>query len=138
PGLTLSVVPDGPGAHLLEFGEARPEDKSLKAELEFPLESELDAAAPYQRVFYNADLTTCGFCHQGEQRAEEIPSPLAFISPALRPRDYQRVSLAQLSAEAGSCDAVTEPERCALLQALLGPQPAPTDHEFPASYKTFF
>jgi hypothetical protein len=137
PGLTLSVVPAGPGAHLLEMGEARPENQSLKAELEFPIDGELDEAAPYHRVFYDDAITTCGFCHQGETRAEEVASPLAFVSPALRPRPYQRVPLTELRDQLGGCDEDTEPERCALLQALFRVEP-PLEHEFPRSYKTFF
>jgi hypothetical protein len=138
PGLTLSVVPEGPGAPLLELAEARPGDQSLKAELEFPIAEQLDEASPYHRVHYNDTLTTCGFCHQGETRDETIASPLAFVSPALRPRDYQRVSLAELRSEAVRCDVAVEPERCALLHALFGPEPAPIEHDFPTSYKTFF
>jgi hypothetical protein len=138
PGLTLSVVPEGPGAPLLELGEARPDDQSLKAEFEFPIEAELDEASPYHRVHYDEALTTCGFCHQGEERAEEIASPLAFVSPALRPRDYQRVPLSELQAQAASCDADAEPDRCALLSALFAQQPPPLEHDFPKSYRTFF
>jgi hypothetical protein len=67
-----------------------------------------------------------------------VVSPLAFVSPALRPRDYQRVALSELQAEAEACAAAVESERCALLRALFGPQPAPTEHDFPISYKTFF
>jgi hypothetical protein len=142
PGLTMSVVPAGTGAPLLELGEAREENQSLKAELEFPVEHEVDGAAPYQRVHFDEAITTCGFCHQGERRAEDVASPLAFISPALRPREYQRVPLAELRAEVASCDtdadAAAEPERCALLRALFGQGPEPLEHDFPTSYRTFF
>lgn len=137
PGLTLSVVPAGPGAHLLEFGEARPENQSLKAELEFPITGELDEAAPYERVHFDESITTCGFCHQGERRAEEIASPLAFVSPALQPRPYQRIALSELAKQVALCDEVVEPERCALLEALFA-APAPLEHDFPAGYRTFF
>jgi len=138
PGLILSVVPEGPGVALLELGESRPNDQSLKAEFEFPIAAELDDASPYHRVHYSETLTTCGFCHQGEQRAEEVMSPLAFVSPALRPREYQRVPLSELQAQADACDAAEESERCAILRALFGPQPAPIERDFPTSYKTFF
>lgn len=136
--LILSVVLDGPGAALLEFGEARGEAHSLKAELEFPVETELGAAAPYERLPYNENITTCGFCHQGEFPDPDVDLPWAMTSPALRPGAEQRVSLDVLLAEASACDAKVEPERCALLRALVSQGPAPVDHDFPESYATFF
>ncbi len=162
PGLILSIVPDGPGAHLVEFAEARSGDRSLKAELEFPIAEQLDEASAYHRVFFSETLTTCGFCHQGETRDESIGSPLAMVSPALRPRPEQRVPLTELFAHVAACDAeataaaagagggaptdagalkdggVTPEERCAMLHAIFDQQPAPLEHEFPASYKVFF
>jgi hypothetical protein len=137
PGLTLSVVPAGMGSHLLELGEHRPNDESLKAELEFPIEGPLDAASPFARVRYDDTISTCGFCHQGERRAEDAPSPSAYVSPSFRPRASQRVPLVDLSSEVSGCDPSAEPERCALLHALFDQQPAPVEHEFPASYPFF-
>ena len=147
PGLILSIVPSGPGAHLLELAESRPDDRSLKAELELPIETQLDEAAPYERVHFDDTITTCGFCHQGEERDESVASPLAFVSPALRPRDSQRVWLDQLAAEAAACDdrddaaddpdAGSERERCAILQALFDRAPWPIEHEFPSTYQQF-
>jgi hypothetical protein len=137
PGLTLSVAPAGMGSHLLEMGEHRPNDESLKAELEFPIEAPLDAASPFARVRYDDTISTCGFCHQGERRDEDAPSPSAYVSPSFRPRAAQRVSLVDLSAEVDACDANAEPERCALLHALFDQRPAPIEHEFPESYPFF-
>lgn len=136
-GLTVSVVPAGMGSHLLELGEERGDDKSLKAELEFPIADHLDAAAPFERVHYNDQLTTCGFCHQGEQPAQDAPSPNAYVSPAFRPEPWQRVPLDELETEVDACDPDAEPERCALLHALFDQRPAPSEHDFPTTYKTF-
>lgn len=160
PGLILSIVPAGPGAHLLEFGETRPDAQSLKAELEFPITGQLDEASPYQRVFFSETITTCGFCHQNERRDESIGSPLAMISPALRPRPEQRVLLDELAAQVAACDAtamagapatpmlppadagadagINEAERCAMLHAIFDQLPAPIEAEFPETYKIFF
>ena len=137
-GLTLSVVPEGPGAHLLEFGELRGAGRSLKAELEFPITGPLDEAAPYERVYFDEDITTCGFCHQGEERAPDVASPLAFISPALAGRWDQRVPLADVMMEHASCDAAKEPERCAMLDAMFGRALPPLEHDFPEDFTTFF
>ncbi|HEX6240870.1 MAG TPA: hypothetical protein VFZ61_08250, partial [Polyangiales bacterium] len=136
--LTLSVVPEGTGAPLLELAERRSPTTSLKAELAFPIEAPLSAASPYERLRFDDRLTNCGVCHQGESPAEDVNLPLAMLSQALRPRDDQRVPLERLRAEASSCDAAQEPERCALLDALFGPAPAPRDGAFPATYNTFF
>jgi hypothetical protein len=144
--LILSVVPAGAGAALLEFGEQRSPTHSLKAELEFPITGQLDAAAPYQRLPFNetgddlgeATITTCGFCHQGEEPAADIALPWARISPALKPQPNQRVPLDELHAELARCDAAAEPERCALLDALLGADPPPQERDFPETYDTFF
>lgn len=147
PGIILSIVPSGPGAHLLELGEWRPDDRSLKAELELPIDAQLDEAAPFERVFFDDAVTTCGFCHQGEERDEALALPLAFVSPAIRPRDEQRVWLDELALEAAACDASehtgddpdagSERERCAILHALFDRAPLPIEHEFPPSYRQF-
>ena len=136
--LTLSVVPEGTGAPLLELAERRSPTTSLKAELAFPITAPLSASSPYERLRFDDSLTNCGVCHQGERPAQDVALPLAMISQALRPREDQRVPLARLQAEARGCDADQEPERCALLDALLGPAPTPHDGEFPATYNTFF
>jgi hypothetical protein len=136
-GLTVSVVPAGVGSHLLELAEDRGDDRSLKAELEFPIEDHLDAAAPFARVHYNDQLTTCGFCHQGEERAKDIDSPNAYVSPSFRPEPWQRVPLDDLAPEVKACDPDMEAERCALLHALFDQRPAPVEHDFPATYPTF-
>lgn len=136
--LIMSVVPAGPGAQLLELGERRSPVTSLKAELEFPITEPLDAEAPYRRLAFNESLTVCGACHQGEKLAADVGLPLAFISQALRPVANQHVPLSKLMAELDACDAREEPERCALLGALLGVTPAPLEGDFPATFNTFF
>jgi hypothetical protein len=120
------------------MGERRSATTSLKAELAFPITTELDAAAPYVRLPFNEDLTNCGVCHQGEVAAQDIAQPFATISQALRPRPDQRVPLERVLAAARACDTSVEPERCALLVALVAPLPAPIERDFPASYNTFF
>lgn len=135
-GLTLSVVPAGDGSRLLEFGELRGEAQSLKAELKFPIQTELDAASPYERVRFDDSLSTCGFCHQGEARAPEIPSLHAYVSITFQPLARERVSVEELYIEQQLCDALAEPDRCAMLDALFRVR-MPVAHEFPATWKTF-
>jgi hypothetical protein len=135
-GLTMSVVPAGTGSRLLEFGEHRPDARSLKAEIQFPVESELSQAAPFERIIYDDKLTTCGFCHAAEQIADDVPFTRAYVSKALRPRPAERIGLDALQAEAEACDAEQQPERCALLRSLFAGA-APDAAEFPADYALF-
>lgn len=136
--LILSVVPAGPGAELVEFGEQRSPTSSLKAELLFPINERLDAEAPYRRLSFAASTTACGVCHQGEKAAADVGLPLAVISPALRPLPNQHVPLTNLLAEHETCDPAQDAARCELLSALLRPRPAPRERAFPATFKTFF
>src|SRR5688572_8672144 len=48
--LIMTITPEGRGSHLLEFGERRSETTSLKGEIVFPVEAELEPSAPYERV----------------------------------------------------------------------------------------
>jgi hypothetical protein len=134
--LIASVAPDGVGKHLLELGERRSDTHSLKAELEFPITTELTADAPYSRLRFDDDLGTCDFCHADRAPAPDLAFPYAVISVALRPLARERVAIAQLQAEADSCNAAEEQERCAMLQALFAGAPA-IETDFPATYATF-
>lgn len=136
--LTLSVVPAGEGAQLLEFGERRSEMHTLKAELEFPIETQLDAHSPYTRLRFDDQHTSCGFCHAEEDPVEDIDHAYARISRAIRPMPSQRIGMAELQAELATCDAAAEPARCAMLRALFGPKGTALDGEFPPEWKTFF
>ncbi len=61
----MSIVPEGDGAELLEFGEQRPEFRSLKAEIAFPVTTQLQRNAPFDKLLSTPTLTTCGGCHPG-------------------------------------------------------------------------
>jgi hypothetical protein len=134
--LIASVVPDGVGKQLLELGERRSDTHSLKAELAFPITAELTADAPYTRLRYDDQLSTCDFCHADRAPARDLAFPYAEISTALRPLARERVAISHLQAEADRCNADEEPERCAMLQALFR-ETAPIEAEFPATYATF-
>ena len=135
-GMILSVVPAGVGARLLEFGESRADDRSLKAEIEFPVTDALTPAAPFDRIMYDDQITSCAFCHAAETAADDITFTRAFVSRALRPSPTDQVSVAELKAELTACDATAEAERCAMLQSLFARDP-PLEREFPASFALF-
>ena len=132
----LSVVPAGEGAQLLEFGEQRPELRSLKAELVFPVSAALEPSAPFEGVMFNSQFTTCGGCHASEAPESEISGVPTFVSLALRPRPSELVSTASLIHELEICDRALEAQRCAMLDGLLGWGPV-SDRAFPAEMATF-
>jgi len=133
----MSIVPDGDGAPLLEFGEQRPEFRSLKAEIVFPVATRLEPSAPFDDLLFpGQQLTTCAGCHAGELPESEISGLRTFVSLALRPRPRDRVSVLSLEHELEICDRALEPQRCAMLDGLLGWGPV-TERDFPEEMATF-
>jgi hypothetical protein len=135
--LIMSIAPDGPGSHLLELGERRSDTRSIKAEIEFPVTSELVPEAPFERLVFEERLTICSGCHAAEQPATDITFTQAFVSQALRPVPRERVSLGEALAESRVCDAEAEPERCAILRAVFS-QGDVVDRDFPTAMETFY
>ncbi|MEO1269444.1 MAG: hypothetical protein AAFX99_15250 [Myxococcota bacterium] len=118
--LIMSITLAGEARVLLEFGELVNTRDSIKAEIAFPVTAPLAPDAPYNRLMYNADRTSCSLCHAAE---EELPDTVGrgrvFVSRALRPVDTEWVELDAVRAEHASCDPVQEAERCALLEAMF-------------------
>lgn len=133
--LIFSIVPAGDGSHLLEFGEQRPGNRSLKGELPFPIQDHVPPGLPYEKSLFEPDLTGCAFCHADEERDPAIAAP-AFVSQSLRPLPRLRVPLSDVREERRRCDAQLEPERCAMLGALMDWGETP-DWEFPPDMDTF-
>jgi hypothetical protein len=134
--LIMTLVPEGDGSHLLEFGELRSETRSLKAEIEFPVERVLEPQEAFEGLMYNETLTNCAFCHAAEEPDPSIQVAPAFVSQAFRPQNDFRVGIDQLRQEFATCDAALEPERCALFDALFGWGEV-AEREFPEAMATF-
>ncbi|MET0792703.1 MAG: hypothetical protein ABW061_14375 [Polyangiaceae bacterium] len=135
--MVMSVVPAGTGAALLEFGEQRPDYRSLKAELTFPLLGQLATSTPFESPMANNDHgTSCAGCHAAEGIDPSVPEGHGFVSQALRPASSDRVSLASLVHENEICDRSLEAERCALLDGLFG-WGSVIDQDFPIQMSTF-
>jgi hypothetical protein len=111
---TLTIVPEGPGAPLLEVGEVEPSGLTVKAEIAFPVEEPLDPADPYARVALAEGGTTCAVCHEGEVAVDEG----VYASSWLQPVPRSLVPLDDVAAEAEACGAAND-ERCALLKAVF-------------------
>ncbi|MFO0559157.1 MAG: hypothetical protein U0269_14170 [Polyangiales bacterium] len=96
PSVTLSVVAEGHGAHLVELGQWSALHRSIKGELELPWTQPLAENAPFARVRYQQGGTSCGFCHREEDPIASASG--SYSSGALRPVNDSLVSLAQLRA----------------------------------------
>jgi len=136
--LWLSIVIDGDGKDLLEFGELLDDGlRSLKAELQFPTTDQVPPGLPFDRVLYTTGGTVCGVCHREEALDHLEGTSQIFSSLAFRPQPATRVSLDYLRDQARSCDWQAEPQRCDLLSAVFGGGDV-VDAEFPKSMSTFF
>jgi hypothetical protein len=133
-GFIMSVAVSGDGVDLLEFGEFVDATRSIKAEVEFPVEGPLDPAAPFTRIL-SADLpgTKCAVCHRDEASAPGYPQ--AFASNALRFPEIDEVPLADLRAAYDTCDPADDPARCARLAAVFAHGPV-TQGRFPDGLPT--
>jgi hypothetical protein len=132
--LVITVVPEGSGADLMEFGSYVDGDRSLKGELAFPIEAPVTAESPYERLLSPFhDGSSCGVCHPSE---EEV-SPGRFVSIALRPIEGSLVPIEDVAAEAAACDRSVEPERCAILDAVFGHGEV-VHQPLPASWPTIY
>lgn len=132
----LSIVTDGPGQALLEFGEFITDRQTLKGELEFPIDTTLTFASAFDRLpFDDGDSSVCGFCHGGEYRSDEYAG--GYISDAFRPAYWTDVDFDAVRDEWKACDPSLEPERCALFEAVFG-RGEVEDAAFPEDLPPFF
>lgn len=117
--LVITAALEGKGRNLIEFGESVGPRRSVKGELEFPLTEPLAEDAAYVQI-RNPDhdnITSCFVCHDGER--DEPGFAGGRSSLALRPRTKSLVPVDSLRTELAKCDATAEPQRCAMLRALV-------------------
>ena len=133
----LSVVIDGPGDDLIEFGELIGDGmRSLKGELKLPVTDAIAPTVPFDRVLYSNGGTTCGLCHRQEIVDHMEGTSQIFSSVAFRPEPTTRVKLDSLRAQWTSCDWQAQPDRCDLLSSIFGGGDV-VDAEFPSNMTTF-
>lgn len=131
--LTISIVPDGVGSEVIEFG-VMVGDSSLKGELAFPVTEKLLPSAAYDRIRFGSG-TVCQVCHRNETRALDIQQAEAFRSGAIRPKPETKVALEAMKLEWLSCDKIAEPKRCEILRGLFDHGEV-RDKEFPSELPT--
>ncbi len=116
--MVLSVLSEGPGSDRLEFAIDVGDGLSVKGELAFPIEVEIEAFEPYVQILRNPG-TSCGACHDLEQHWETVGEVPVFASEALQYPAEDDVSPAYVGALAQGCDADATPQRCAMLTAVF-------------------
>lgn len=134
PDMWLSVVPEGSGQPFLEIGQLTSPNRSIKAEIEFPIHAPLTEASPFERLPFG-EVTTCGLCHAEEKPMLGIPH--AVESKALRPAPNTIVRLDDIVSAYEECDSEETPERCAIYEALFAHGDV-EEELFPADMPTIF
>lgn len=118
--LILSVVPAGQGRDLLELSQFVSAEKSVKAEILFPILQPMVPSAPYARILEGTfGSTSCVFCHQNESRYPAITTGEAYQSQILVPDFGQRVGQDYLRHQTTSCDFNVDPFRCQMLRSIF-------------------
>jgi hypothetical protein len=116
--LTLSVVAEGHGSTLVEFGEWTSPQRSVKAEVQLPWTTPIAPSDPFTRVRYERG-SSCGFCHRDESPSASGEG--AFDSMALRPVSEALVSMETVRAiPAAACESAADTsEKCLFWHALF-------------------
>lgn len=116
--MIMSVLPEGPGSDKLEFAVDVGDGLSIKAELAFPIDAEIDRMEPFAQIRRNPG-TSCGACHALEQHWETIDEVSIWASEALQYPPENDISPSFVGALASACDESATPERCAMLTAVF-------------------
>lgn len=124
--LAISLVPSGPGAEVVEFGEQTDPLRTRKGELLLPITAPVSEDAPFDRVAHPDYGTTCAVCHLHQ----EPHAVRGMTSAGIRPDTWTDVPLSELAAEAEGCVG----EGCGLLEALFEDDVEPG--AFPAEWPT--
>jgi hypothetical protein len=117
--MVMSIVFEGEAHVTLELGYRTAETRSIKTELVFPLVQDVTFDTLFDHVKEGIG-TRCGNCHTGEEESfnDEIQA-IVYESDLYPPFEVYEVDLESVRAESTSCDAATEPDRCALLSGLF-------------------
>ncbi len=135
PQLTLSVVPDGPSAKLLELAEYVTQTRSVKAELVFPLPTPVTRKDAFEHLAFQPTASRCGLCHRDEARvAGEVG---VYVSEALQHEVNSEVAITTLQALLAACEQPPRAPRCLTLAALVGAGPV-VQGAFPTTFQRFF
>jgi hypothetical protein len=120
--MVMSIVLEGEASTTLELGYRTTQTRSIKTELLFPLQREVNSVNLFDGVKQddNERVTRCSQCHTSETQFfdPELQADV-FESDLYPPFEVYEVDIESVRAENESCDAVAEPERCELLSAIF-------------------
>jgi hypothetical protein len=120
--MVMSIVLEGEAAATLELGYRTTQTRSIKTELIFPLQQEVNFVNLFDGVKQddNERVTRCSQCHTSEtQFFDPVLQADVFESDLYPPFEIYEVDVPSMVAENESCDAAAEPERCELLSAIF-------------------
>jgi hypothetical protein len=118
--LEMSIVFDGEASNTLEFGYLTSSSRSIKAEILFPIRTNVRESTLFDRIQASPQTTVCGSCHVAEVLRDFPGFPNGvFESDVYEPFDIFEVELESMKAEAAACDESAEPYRCELLSAVF-------------------
>lgn len=107
----ISVVPLGLGKDNIEFSKIVGDGKSVKGDLHFPIEEQLDQDAVFSGIVNEAnDGTECRLCHG--QESQHLG--LSYSSNIIAPDETLRITKQDLSEEIKNCRTETS-SRCAMI-----------------------
>jgi len=120
--LVISAVPKGDGRPIVEFSVEVPtgSGESVKGEVVFPVTEELPLDAAYTQIQSELGGTKCVHCHIGEEATDLTEADGAFVSFRLDTLRRNRVEPEYIDWFYGECDPDKEPDRCAVLDSILG------------------
>jgi len=116
--LVLSVVTTGEARELLELGEYVEPGRTLKAEIEFPVEAPLPASAPFEHALLG-ESTSCGLCHGSERYAGKVGEISTYTSDALAAEADRVIPIGLVEQHARDCDPTRDPARCDLFEGIF-------------------
>lgn len=117
--LEMSLVFEGGASKTLELAFRPTPRRSIKTEILFPLQANVDISHLFDRVLVGS-ATECGNCHTAEVKEDFDGFPTgAWESDVIDPYAIFNVTLDDLRDENASCDSSTEPDRCEMLSAVL-------------------
>ncbi len=116
--LVLSVVTTGEARELLELGEYVEPGRTLKGEIEFPVEAPLPASAPYEHTLLG-ESTSCSLCHDSERYVGKVGDVSTYTSNALAAEADRVIPIGFVEQHARDCDPTRDPVRCAMFEGIF-------------------
>jgi hypothetical protein len=136
--MIMTFAMTGDGSKTVEFSELLGSDRSVKAEIGFPVTDSLAESAPFDRIKLDkGNGSKCVGCHFNELSSGSSYPATAYTSKALRPFSHQLISVETLKGLADLCGEKDD-LRCQLLNAIFRGEPAPGTFEFPEDMPTLF